>query len=106
MSVVAQSPLANGRLYITEAVILRTFSLGESASGLVRSPKEYCMLQYCAGFTVKRMLQESILPVSMSQRYSSGPRPWNPEASMRNFLYVKPAVTTSLEMWVESSKWC
>src|SRR5581483_2782554 len=103
-SVLAQLPRPSGRLYITDAVMRRTSSPGRIASGLVRCAIEYCTLQFCAGLTVTRVDQESILPASMSQRSSSGSRPWKPEASKRSLRYVRPAVITSSAMWVESSR--
>src|SRR4051812_21364587 len=55
----AHSPCAIGRLYITDAVILRMSSSGCSASGLTRLASEYCRLQFLRGLMVKRLDHES-----------------------------------------------
>ena len=77
---------------------------GSSCSGEFRRPRLIWSAHAGAGFQESRKECESSLGDSMSNRFSSGSRPRNADASSLSPPWTRPAVTTPNVMCEESSQ--
>ena len=96
--------LDQGPVECVSDAVVRCTSPGSMRSGLVKCPVETCPSKFGERSHCARIDQESIGPLSMSQRFSSGSWPWKPLRARSSAPRRAPTVSTLDAMCVESCK--